>query len=51
MNMPTKEFVNFEYKEKAVETVYLKIFVPPKIRHKIGINELLRIKNNILHLN
>jgi hypothetical protein len=49
--MPTKEFANFEYKEKPVGTVYLKIFVPPKIRHKIGINELLRIKINMLHLN
>ena len=50
-NMPTKEFVNFEYKDKAVETVYLKIFVPLKIKHKIKINELPKIKINMLQIN
>jgi hypothetical protein len=47
-NMPTKEFVNFEYKEKIVESAYLIIFVLQKIKLKIKISELQKIKIHMM---
>jgi hypothetical protein len=45
--MPTKEFVNFEYKEKIVENARLIFFVLLKTKLKIKINEPQKIKINI----